>query len=83
MIPVLVPLPPGDPRRVADEFTIDLEGCARCNGDGHPGLTFRKLQRPVELPPLFVLTHWASCPETGEPIMLRVLEAALTPAFES
>lgn len=65
-------MPFDDPRRHADEFTIDLEGCARCDGDGHPGLTFRRFARPIELPPVHVLTHWATCPTTGEPIVLRV-----------
>ncbi len=53
--------------------TVDLVGCARCRGDGHPGLEFLPLAYPVELegdePDL---THWAPCPTNGEPILLRV-----------
>lgn len=47
------------------EITFDLVGCARCDGDGHPGLTFTKLTHPC-----LDFTHWAPCPTNGEPIML-------------
>lgn len=64
-------IPLDDPRRQADEFTIDIQGCARCDGEGHLGLTFHRLRHPVELQGC-ALTHWATCPTTGEPIMLLV-----------
>jgi hypothetical protein len=61
------------------DITFDLVGCARCHGDGHPGLTFAKLRYPVESsdPPL---THWALCPANGEPILLAfvVRDSVLT-----
>lgn len=55
------------------EFTMDQRGCARCYGDGHPGITFKKLTYPVDLvePPF---THWAPCPTNGEPILLQFYE---------
>ena len=43
--------------------------CARCGGR-HEGLSFQALARPME----GYYTHWATCPETGEPIMLRLVE---------
>lgn len=56
---------------MAEAFTMDLVGCARCHGDGHPGLRFEPLTFPVEmgLPGAAVMTHWAPCPTNGEPIL--------------
>lgn len=62
---------------------VDLNGCARCHGDGHPGLLFQPLIYPVgcscghcpagELCD-DILTHWAPCPTNGEPILMLVRE---------
>jgi hypothetical protein len=49
---------------------LDLNGCARCDGDGHPGLTFYRLTRPVDMPGAEPLTHWAICPVTHGPILM-------------
>ena len=43
-----------------------LVGCARC-GRTHRNLVFSPLLRPVR-----VLTHWTSCPMTGEPILMVI-----------
>lgn len=43
-----------------------LVGCARC-GKTHLHMEFVPLLRPVR-----VLTHWTSCPTTGEPILLAI-----------
>lgn len=52
--------------------TIDLVGCARCHGDGHPNLTFQPLTFPIEMDSGEApMTHWAPCPTNGEPITLR------------
>lgn len=62
---------------MSDEITIDQRGCARCDGDGHPGITFKRLTRPIELEPgvkAYTLTHWAMCPTTGEPILMRFVD---------
>jgi hypothetical protein len=57
----------------ASEITVDLKGCARCDGDGHPNLTFKRFVRPVDaVKPDF--THWASCPTNGDPILMQVFE---------
>jgi hypothetical protein len=53
--------------------TVDVKGCARCHGDGHPGLVFRPLTYPVDVADdVAPLTHWALCPTTVEPILLRI-----------
>lgn len=49
------------------EMKINIRGCARC-GEEHDLLEFKKLQRPVGH-----LTHWALCPTTGEPVLLKIL----------
>jgi len=54
-----------------EPIMIDLVGCARCDGEGHPGLTFRPLTFPLEQEGAEPLTHWASCPTNGEPILLK------------
>ena len=52
----------------------DLVGCARCHGEGHRGLFFYELKHPVETPEGEIFaTHWARCPQTGEPILLVFL----------
>lgn len=62
-----------------DDGTITLErqhGCARCGGDGHDNIVFKPLTYPIELKPgadAYTLTHWAMCPATDEPILLRVM----------
>lgn len=59
---------PGDTR------TIDQVGCARCDGEGHKQITFTKFTRPVEAGP-YVFSYWATCPTTGEPILMQVTES--------
>lgn len=49
---------------------MDLNGCARCDGEGHKGLVFLPLDHPVEVDGREVFTHWALCPENGEPILM-------------
>jgi hypothetical protein len=57
------------------EFTQDQVGCARCHGEGHKDLVYKPFTHtttihiPVEskMRP-FLMTHWATCPTTGEPI---------------
>lgn len=65
---------------VDDEIHVPHQvGCARCEGDGHDDLTFRRLTHPVVVqgPPVcgeVELTHWCPCPTNGEPILMAVLE---------
>lgn len=64
---------PGTPPSEGEPFTIDLNGCARCDGDGHEQLLFLPLTYPLEVSlgeVTVTMTHWAPCPENGEPIML-------------
>lgn len=51
--------------------------CARCGGD-HYDLECNPFIRPVNDNDGMVWTHWATCPRTGEPILLviRNLHAA-------
>ena len=52
-----------------DSVKTTVENCARC-GTGHKDIKFAKLKRACAS-----WTHWAICPETGEPIMLKVVDA--------
>lgn len=45
----------------------NVEKCSRC-GESHQGLEARPLTKQIVLPP-HCLTHWATCPKTGEPIL--------------
>jgi hypothetical protein len=56
----------------ADVVTIDVEGCARCHGDGHPGLTFQRMEHPVVLEG-HVYPYFALCPTRGEPILMTYI----------
>ena len=38
--------------------------------DGHPRLVFTKLRIAVECESGERMTHWATCPELGEPILM-------------
>ena len=59
-------------------LTIDLGGCARCEGEGHPKLVFTELTHPQRIlnehgDVLHSFTHWAPCPTNGQPIMLAII----------
>lgn len=56
------------------DVTVDLQGCARCDGPGHPGITFRKLTRAIDTGEAR-FSHWAPCPTNGEPILMREMDA--------
>lgn len=49
-------------------FRISIQGCARC-GESHDVVTMMEFINP---PPGY--THWAICPETGEPILAYFVE---------
>lgn len=51
-----------------------VNGCARCGGDHPEGtLEYRAFRQPVpDVDGDF--THWASCPTTGDPILLRRMD---------
>ena len=48
---------------------VDIKSCARCGKDHEQVLFVKFLRNPV---PGF--TRWGTCPLTGEPIMMRVVE---------
>jgi hypothetical protein len=56
--------------------TMTLRECGRC-GNEHPDMAFRELARPIKLLRrqegtfVLILTHWATCPMTEEPVLLR------------
>jgi hypothetical protein len=64
------------PSATKDEITIDQAGCARCHGDGHKQITFKRLTHPLVEEGGLQLTHWAPCPTNGEPILLAVVPKA-------
>lgn len=49
-------------------ITLDLHGCARCDGEGHDNITFVPFTQKVDEK----YTHWAMCPTLNEPILLTV-----------
>lgn len=59
------------------KIVVAVKKCARCEKDHEP-MCFLPFKRPVQ-PPNQNVTHWASCPTTGEPILLSV-EAVKSPA---
>lgn len=50
---------------MSSKIPINVRRCARC-GAYHTGLEFVALGQPI-----FEYTHWAPCPTTGEPILMR------------
>ena len=53
--------------RIDSKLKLLVNNCARCGGDHH--VEFRKFSQACEN-----WTHWASCPETGEPILMQFEE---------
>jgi len=47
-----------------------VDNCARCGGD-HV-LLFKQFARPIEDSDATLWTHWATCPATGDPILLHI-----------
>lgn len=56
-------------------FTLSIEDCARCRGDGHEDLEFHAFLFPVRVEE-YVFSHWTICPETGDPILLTMVDPA-------
>lgn len=59
-------------------MNIDVRNCARC-GQDHDALTFKQFQRPVTEDKdkdneTILWTHWAVCPVTDDPILLRLIK---------
>lgn len=45
--------------------------CARCDQD-HENLEFKRFVRPIEDEDGTLWNYWSLCPNTGDPILLRV-----------
>lgn len=53
------------------ERLMTINGCARC-GENHQDIPFHILLRPMG-----EWTHWGSCPNTKEPILLRIVDTTM------
>lgn len=54
--------------------TIELiKNCARCGKD-HKELSFYKFINPIEDSDGTIWNYWILCPNTGEPILMKVIE---------
>ena len=51
-----------------EKVTTDVYACARC-GEDHTQLVFTHFMREASQ-----WTHWASCPITKEPVLLKIVE---------
>ena len=49
-------------------ITTTIRGCSRCSRD-HQDLTFSRMDRPIVIHSAY--DYYASCPNTGEPILLQ------------
>ena len=52
------------------EMELNLDKCPRC-GERHEDLTFTQFEDNYE--PLGHFTHWAACPGTDDPILVRIV----------
>jgi hypothetical protein len=50
----------------------NIYGCARCDGEGHNNIVFCRFDRPAGTNGEY--THWATCPTTGEPILMKFVK---------
>jgi len=48
---------------------LDVIACVRC-GKNHSRVRFKRMASPFCWGTIEVLTHWALCPEVGDPILL-------------
>lgn len=53
-------------------LVCQVQACPRCGGI-HDRLVFQKFRRPPA-PPV-AADHWATCPDTGDPVMLRASDS--------
>jgi hypothetical protein len=65
--------PPQDPMFNKPRIIRSVQGCARC-GEDHTDLTFWQLEQTMVDGDGTTWTHWATCPVTFDPIMLRFYE---------
>jgi hypothetical protein len=53
---------------------VSINGCARCEGEGHKDLLFHPFTHPIVMDDGYTFTWWAMCPTVNEPIMLAYVE---------
>jgi len=52
---------------------ISIKHCARCNQD-HDNLLYHKFAQPIQDDDSVLMwEYWATCPITGDPILIRTL----------
>lgn len=49
----------------------DLKSCARCGGN-HDSLEFKEFKIPIKDSDKETWTHWATCPSTGDPVLMKI-----------
>lgn len=49
--------------------------CARCGGN-HRDMQFSSFTRPIESDMEELWTHWVMCPDTNEPILMRIVSGS-------
>jgi len=66
------PLTAEEQEMLDNSLVIDMQGCSRCNGEGHPQQLFLKLINPIpnEAGDAPLYEYWSICPTTNEPILL-------------
>lgn len=63
-------------KRIISKVAL-LERCARC-GKNHRNLEFIPLYRPIQYAEgLSPITHWALCPNNGDPILMRITDGKI------
>lgn len=69
---------------MAEHVTVELRGCPRCAGD-HEQLELLPLDRPADVGGVLrlrPLTHWALCPTSGQPVLVRDPHLIVCPTLE-
>ena len=54
--------------KATGDLLINVRKCARCGGD-HDRVGFKPFTNPPRR-----FSHWAHCPKSGEPILMRLVE---------
>lgn len=49
-----------------------VHGCARCGGAHINKIDWYRFERPVVDDDEITWTHWATCPTSGDPILMRI-----------
>ena len=67
-IPQTAPLPVVIATNLSQAVPVNITGCKRC-GDNHPSLLFHAIFNPSD-----VFNWWATCPTTGQPLLIKITE---------